>query len=228
MVDAALLELEGVVFDTRELRRVSLQDALLDHGLASTIDRDRLDGLAPRAAAQAALACQGVARDDVLLDLVAVTAERAFSSRLSLVGAALREGALDFVREASAVARLAAVTRARRADADTMLRLASLTEFFTLVVAAEDVLDAKPAPEGYRVALDRLQRQRTLAPGAVLAIEDGEPGIRAARAAGLRCVAVGPLPAHTAMEADAYVPSLADHTLRGLDQLARPGQEHLR
>ena len=28
MVDAVLLELEGVVFDTHELRRIALQDAL--------------------------------------------------------------------------------------------------------------------------------------------------------------------------------------------------------
>ena len=76
MVDAVLLELEGVVFDTHELRRIALQDALLDRGLASTVDHDQLHGFGPRAAAAAALAKQGVAQDEVLLDLVALSAER--------------------------------------------------------------------------------------------------------------------------------------------------------
>ncbi len=227
MVDAALLELEGIVFDTRELRRNSLQDALRDHGLASTIDDDHLDGHTPRASALAALSRQGVVGDDVLLDLVVFAAERHFTSRLAVTGAALCDGALDFVREASGNARLAAVTRARRADTDTMLRLASLSEFFTLIVSADDVLDPKPAAEGHRLAIERLARRRPLAPTATIAIEDGESGIRAARAAGIRCVAVGSIPAHIAMEADAYVPSVAGQTMRALDALTRPGQEHV-
>jgi HAD superfamily hydrolase (TIGR01509 family) len=224
MVDAALLELEGVVFDTHDLRRVSLQDALMDHGLASTIDTERLDGYPPRAAIAAALNQQGVEHDDVLIDLVALTAERAFTSRLAVTGAALRDGALDFVREASATARLVAVTRARRSDAETMLRLASLGEFFSTVISADDVLDPKPAADSHRAAIERLKRQRPVASSNIIAIEDGIPGIRAAHAAGVRCVCVGSLPAHVVMEADAYVETLAGQTIRSLDQLSRPGQ----
>lgn len=227
MVDAALLELESVVFDTRELRRTSMRDALLDHGLASTVDMDVIDGVSTRAAASAALAMQGIDHDDVLIDLVALRAERAFSSQLSARGPMLRDGALDFVREASAVVRLAVVTRARRADVDTMLRLSSLSDFFAVVVAAEDALDAKPAADSYRVALDRLNRLRTVSTAHTIAIEDGAAGVRAARSAGVRCVVVGPLPAHVAMEADAYVASLVGQTIRGLDHLSRPGQERV-
>ena len=227
MVDAVLLELEGVVFDTRELRRKALRDALLEQGLASTLDPDRLDGFAPRAAAQAALEHQGVPHDEVLIDLIALRAERGFAASLATGGTALCEGALDFVREAAAVVRLAVVTRAKRADAESMLRLASLTEFFAMVVSADDVLEAKPSSETHLLAIERLGRQRPLTVGQVIAVEDGEPGIRAARAAGLRCIAVGSLAAHVAMEADAYVASLVGQTIRTLDQLSMPGQERV-
>jgi len=227
MVDAVLLELEGVVFDTRELRRKALRDALLEQGLAPTHDPDRLDGFAPRAAAQAALGHQGIPHDEVLTDLIALRAERAFAASLATGGTALCEGALDFVREAAAVARLAVVTRAKRADAESMLRLASLREFFAMVVSADDVLDTKPSSETHLLAIERLGRQRPLMVGQVIAIEDGEPGIRAARAAGLRCIAVGPLAAHVAMEADAYVALLIGQTIRTLDQLSTPGQERV-
>lgn len=191
------------------------------------IDTSRLDGESQRAAVLAAFAAQGAPPDEVMADLVALAAERTFSSRLGLRGAALREGALDFVREAAGTTRLAVVTRARRADADTLLRLAQLDAFFNVIVTADDVLDAKPGPEGYRIALERLAKMRPVDPRSAIAIEDGGPGIRAARAVGVRCIAVGPLPAHVAIEADAYVPSLESQTVRSLDQLSRPGQERV-
>jgi beta-phosphoglucomutase-like phosphatase (HAD superfamily) len=72
-----------------------------------------------------------------------------------------------------------------------------------------------------------LKRQRPVARGAVLALEDGALGIRAARAANVRCIAVGPISAHIAMEADAYVPSLQGQSLASLDELSRPGQERV-
>ena len=72
-----------------------------------------------------------------------------------------------------------------------------------------------------------MNRQRPLSPKAVIALEDGTAGIRAARAAGVRCIAVGPIPAHIAIEADAYVTSLAGQTARSLDLLSRPGQERV-
>jgi HAD superfamily hydrolase (TIGR01509 family) len=222
MVDAALLELEGVVFDTRELRLASLEEALSAHGLDLTLDPESVDGFTPRAAAAIAMAAHDSANDHVLIDLITLRAEREFSSRLAMRGAELRDGARDFVREASAMARLAVVTRARRGDVDTMLRLSALAEFFTLVVSSDDVLDGKPSGDGYRLALDRLNRRRPLPARTAIAIEDGQSGIRAAHNAGIRCVAVGPLPAYLAIEADAFVPSLAGHTTRSLDQLSRP------
>jgi HAD superfamily hydrolase (TIGR01509 family) len=194
MVDAVLIEIEGVLFDTRELRRAALGNTQADD-----------------------------TNDPVLADLAALRAERAFSDALASRGASLAEGARDFVREASAVARVVAVTRAKRADASTLLRLAGLEEFFSIVIAAEDFIDAKPSPQGMRLALERLARQRPVNPASVIALEDSAAGIRAARDAGVRCIAVGDVPAHVAIEADAYIESLTGHTMRSLDQLSRMG-----
>jgi HAD superfamily hydrolase (TIGR01509 family) len=227
MADAALIEVEGVVFDTRELRRASLNQALLDQGMALDLEPELVDGRTPRAAIAALLSARRVEHDDVIVDLLTLRAERAFSSKLATNGAAMREGARDFVREAAAATRLAIVTRARRADLDTMLRLAGLTEFFGIVITADDVLEPKPASDGHRLALERLNRQRPIGGRGALAIEDSLAGIRAARSVGLRCVAVGPLATHLAIEADAYVPSLNGQTMRALELLARPGRERV-
>jgi len=225
MVDAVVLELEGVVFDTRELRRLSLCDALLEQGFAPTFSQDDVDELAPRAAIERSLASQDVTYDDVLLDLLLAGVDRAFSSRLTSSGAALCNGAQAFIENAAASARLAVVTNARRADVDTMLRLASLGDFFTAVITAEDSLEAKPSSESYRLGIARLAKRRPVTLKRTLALEHGLTGIRAARAAGITCVAVGLLPANVAMEADAYVPVLAGQTIRSLDHFIRTGEE---
>lgn len=227
MVDAALIEIEGVLFDTWSSRRASLREALLEHGFPVEPEPELVDGLTPRAAAAATLRGAGASHDDVALDLIALSAERSFLAKISMTGAALKPGALDFVRESVAVARLAVVTRVRRAEADALLRLASLEEFISIVLTADDVQEGKPSGEGHRRAIERFARQRHVSERAIIAIEDSAAGIRAAHHAGLRCVAVGALPAHIAIEADAYVESLSGYSVRSLERLARPGRERV-
>jgi beta-phosphoglucomutase-like phosphatase (HAD superfamily) len=227
MVDAVLLELEGVVFDTRELRRLSLRDALLEQGLAPTIDHDVVAGSTPRAAVERSLTLQALEHDDVLLGILTARVERSFSSRLAASGAALCDGARAFIEDAAGTARLAIVTTARRADVDVMLRLASLGDYFSVIVAAEDAMEQKPSAEAHRLALGRLGKRRPITMKRTLALEHALSGIRAARDAAITCVAIGPLPAHIAMEADAYVPSLVPHTIRSLDHFVRTGEEQV-
>ena len=227
MVDAVLLELEGVVFDTRELRRLSLRDALVEQGLAPTIDHDVVDGATPRAAVERSLALQGVEHDPVLVDLLIARVERGFSNRLGTSGAALCDGARLFIEDAAGTARLAVVTHARRSDAEIMLRLSSLGDLFSVVVTADETLSAHPSDEGLKLALARLGKTRPILAKRTLALGHGLAAIRAARAGGITCVAVGELEAHVAMEADAYVPTLAGHTLRSLDHFVRTGEEQV-
>jgi HAD superfamily hydrolase (TIGR01509 family) len=59
-------------------------------------------------------------------------------------------------------------------------------DMFDVVVTASDVTDLKPAPALYQETLARLK----LAPAGVIAVEDSAAGVQAARAAGLRCVAI--------------------------------------
>jgi len=227
MVDVVLVELEGVLFETRELRLDSLRDALAAQGAPDAFDAEAVLGLPTRAAVSAALNAADVRADDVLIDLVALAAERAFTSRLAAGGINVVRGARPFFERAATTARLGAVTRLNRADASTLLRLAGVDKVFGTVVCGDDVLDPKPSPEGYQLAIDRMSRPQRIARGAILALEDSAPGIAAARATRIRCIAVGNVAAHVAMEADAYVSSLERHTLTALDQLSRPGQERV-
>jgi len=110
----------------------------------------------------------------------------------------------ESVLRAAGRSRLAVVSGAVRSEVDMVLRAADI-DVFEVIVSAEDVTRGKPDPEGYLLALRRLRLQAADA----VAIEDSPPGIAAAKAAGLSCVAVlGTAPRERLGQADEIVPRL--------------------
>ena len=95
-----------------------------------------------------------------------------------------------------------------------MLAGGGLASLVSLIVATEDVENGKPAPDGYLLALELL----AVDPGEAVAVEDSDVGVAAAKAAGLRCVAVtGTMPQNRLSEADEIIERLdADFVQRVL------------
>ena len=87
-------------------------------------------------------------------------------------------------------------------------------EHFDAILCREDVSLTKPDPELYRKALERL----SVTAGEAIAFEDSSNGIRAAKAAGIFCVAVpNPLTADLDLrQADLRLPSLEAVPLQAL------------
>lgn len=108
------------------------------------------------------------------------------------------------VREAGL--RLAAVTGTARVNVDN--HLGNLTKRFDVIVTADDVKSTKPHPEPYLAALQKLG----VGPGDVVVVENATLGIKSAKAAGCRVVAVAStLPrAQLANEAGIVVDKVAD------------------
>lgn len=208
MLDTVLFELEGVLAETAEERRDALLSTLHADGIPLSVSeyQETCAGLALEDAVRAALRLRDVSFDDTRVSLTVLRAERAYRAFIGK-GLTLVEGTRETVERLLAVARLGIVTRATRSEVELVSSLAGLEHAFSCVVAAEDTSLGKPSPEPYLLALARLQGQRP-ARGLVLALEDGLPGIRAAHAAGLRCVVVGEVPAHVALEADGYLPAI--------------------
>jgi beta-phosphoglucomutase len=102
--------------------------------------------------------------------------------------------AAAFVRAAAARVPVAIASGAARAIISAALARTGLEPLFTAIVSSEDVTRGKPDPEGYLRALALLDAARDpTAPydrGSVWAIEDATVGVLAARAAGMRVVAL--------------------------------------
>lgn len=81
------------------------------------------------------------------------------------------------------------------------------------VVCGEDVTNKKPAPDAFLLAARRLGLQ----PTACVVIEDSRNGVAAAKAAGMRCVAVAQtFPATELRDADLVRAAIAEVTLADL------------
>lgn len=103
-----------------------------------------------------------------------------------------------------------------RSNLDAIFASTGLDQLFDAVVCGDDVKNGKPAPDVFLLAASRL----SLAPADCLVIEDALVGIAAAKAAGMKVLAVATThPLAGLQHADAAVHSLAGVTPEDLRKI---------
>ncbi len=120
-------------------------------------------------------------------------------------------GAVEAVHRLAARFPLGLASSSNRELIDTVLDVAGVAPFFAATVSSEEVAHGKPAPDVYLEAAGRLG----VAPGRCTAVEDSHGGIRSAKSAGMRVVAI-PNPSYPP---DDEALALADLTIGSLDEL---------
>jgi HAD superfamily hydrolase (TIGR01509 family) len=95
-------------------------------------------------------------------------------------------GAVDAVRRVAARWPLAIASSSNVELIEVVLRAAGVDALFETAVSSEQVARGKPAPDVYLEAARRLE----VDPARCAAVEDSHAGIRSAKAAGMRVVAV--------------------------------------
>jgi len=123
----------------------------------------------------------------------------------------LLPGAVEAVRRAADAFPLALASSSNREVFEEGLELTGLADCFRATVSSEEVEHGKPAPDVYLEAARRLG----VAPERCTAVEDSHAGIRSARAAGMRVVAIP----NAAYPPDEEALALADAVVRSLDEL---------
>jgi HAD superfamily hydrolase (TIGR01509 family) len=121
-------------------------------------------------------------------------------------------GAVDAVRAIAARWPVAIASSSNPELIDVVLRSSGLAEVVPIAVSSEEVARGKPAPDVYLEAARRLD----VAPARCAAVEDSHNGIRSARAAGMRVIAIPnlhfPPGADALAEADLVLASVAELT----------------
>ena len=141
----------------------------------------------------------------------------AYEAELPLI-----DGAQDAVRRLAAEFTLAVASSSNRPLIDAVLRAAELEPYFDATVSSEEVAHGKPAPDVYLEAARRLEVE----PTHCAAVEDSHGGIRSAKAAGMRVIAI-PNPSYppdeeSLAQADVALDSLADLTHEKILSVGRP------
>jgi HAD superfamily hydrolase (TIGR01509 family) len=123
----------------------------------------------------------------------------------------LIDGAVGAVQRLAARYPLGLASSSNRQLIDAALELAGLASSFTAAVSSEEVARGKPAPDVYLEAARRLG----VDPAQCAAVEDSHGGIRSAKAAGMRVIAL-PNPSYPP---DEEALAQADVVIRSLDEL---------
>lgn len=192
MLRAFILDFDGVIVDSEPVHFKAFQRVLAEEGIAITRQEYDATYLAmnDRDCFAVALECAGLA--------AGVERLRELVERKSVYYEACRDqvqpvpGVERFVRRAAESAPVAVGSGGLRPDIESVLARLGLRDCFALIVTAEDYALGKPDPQCFRVVLQRLNEGRgdAIAPAECLVVEDSLHGVAAARAAGMRCLAV--------------------------------------
>jgi HAD superfamily hydrolase (TIGR01509 family) len=206
-----MFDFNGTLSDDEPILCEIFRELFADYGkqLSAQEYFDELAGLSDPEIVQRWLGRGHPATEEILRRRFALYRERAAD------GSSVGDGVRHAVEYAAARTRVVVVSGAARTEIEEVLRAAGLATSIEAIVAAEDVDAGKPDPAGYLCALAILGDG--LRPRDVIAFEDSEAGVAAAKAAGLRCVAVsGTAEPNRLAKADELVPTIDVTLMRRL------------
>jgi HAD superfamily hydrolase (TIGR01509 family) len=182
-----IFDLDGTLIDTMPVHYRSWDAAMRHAGLAETLDEDyfyALGGVPSLQVAELLAAKHGLPISSP--EEIAEHKERLYLDRFSEI--TLIEPVVAFARKVAQSRPVAIATGGTPDIALPAIAAAGLAGLFSIVVTPHDVAPGrgKPHPDMFLEAARRLG----VAPELCLVFEDAEPGIRAARAAGMQVVRV--------------------------------------
>ena len=221
-VDAVIFDLDGVLLQTEEIWD-EVRDRLVRErgGRYDEAAQRAMMGMSSLEWSRYIHEELGVADapDEISAEVVRRMEPR-YRERLPLI-----DGAVEAVERLASRWPLGVASSSNRPLIDAVLELAGLDRLFRATVSSEEVERGKPAPDVYLAAARRLG----VAAERCAAVEDSHAGIRSAKAAGMRVVAI-PNPSYppgddALLAADVVLTSLSDLTISAVAGAERlPGR----
>ncbi len=184
MIRAVIFDFDGTIVDTETPDYLSLAEIYEEHGCTLPLDFwalalgtspspvDLFDSLIEQLG-------KSIDRDDLHHRRLKRFHELVWQEEV-------REGVMELLKEARAKGlKTAVASSAERAWVEGHLRRLGILDLFDYIRTSEDVIHAKPYPDLYLSVLEGLG----ISSHEAIAIEDSPNGIRAAKAAGIYCVA---------------------------------------
>ena len=214
MTRALVFDLDGVLLDSEQVWNQAKEEVVHEHGGRWREEAPRrMMGMSSLEWSRYLHDELGVPLEpDAISDEVVRRLERIYRDRLPLV-----DGAAEAVERLAERLPLGLASSSNREIIDLVLSASGLGPRFRVTVSSEEVARGKPAPDVYLEAARRL----AVDPTRCAAVEDSENGIRSAKAAGMRVVAVPnpqyPPADHALDLADVVLQSIADLTREAIE-----------
>jgi beta-phosphoglucomutase len=193
--EAVLFDFDGILVDSEPMHHRAFNEVLVPLGMEIPWKEyvEIYMGFDDRDAFREAFRAKGNDLDDANLAKLVAAKSRAFQDGLRN-GVTAYPGVVPMIESLHATGRpLALCSGALRSDIDPILAQLGVAPCFDVIVSADEVRRSKPDPESYALAFARLSKRfATLltVPEKSVAVEDTPAGIRSAKGAGLRVLAV--------------------------------------
>lgn len=184
LIEAIIFDLDGLMVDSEPLAKEAWRTFLTNHG--HTLDRETSKAMLGLRLTECSRLVKR--RYDLPLTVEQIAAQRSKWFLAALEGNLQpMPGLLELLDAIDARGlRRAVATSSPKFYAPAALREVGAAEGFEVIIAGDMVSEGKPAPDIYLAAAEAL----ALPPAACLALEDSPNGVRAAKAAGMRCIAI--------------------------------------
>jgi len=185
MVKAVIFDWDGTLADTKEAVVQTFQEALVEVNCAVT-DKfiERLMGVGTKKTFEEALKKCNVEFDDAMLE--SLVRDKIESQVELFEKVSLFKGAAELLGELKGRTKISLATMSGRKVINRLLSEKRIESCFDVVITADDVAKPKPDPEVFLVAAAKLGVKSK----DCIVIEDSIFGVRAAREAGMKCIAV--------------------------------------
>ena len=194
---AVLFDFNGVIINDEPIHLQLIDEILIQENLQpqKVSERQASLGRTDRACFQQLLANRGRVGDENYLTQLLYRKAEAYVVELGKIEKLpLYPGVEDLIYQVrSRNLKLGLVSGAIRKEIELVLDRAQLAQHFKIIVAGDDITTSKPEPDGYLLAVKRLNQEYpelNLQPHECLAIEDTPAGIAAAKRSQMQVVGV--------------------------------------
>jgi beta-phosphoglucomutase len=207
MIKAVIFDWDGTLADTKKAVVQSFQKVLREAGcVVSDEFIERRMGIGTKKTIEEAFRECDMRFDDEMLEKLAREKIKIQVSLTEIVD--LFEGAAELLEKLQGRAKIALATMSGRKVVDKILPEKRIKTYFDVVVSADEIVNPKPDPEVFRVSAKKLG----VDPKDCVVVEDSVFGVRAAKAAEMKCIAV-PSGAYSGEELEQENPDLMINSL---------------
>lgn len=213
MISTLIFDLDGLLADTEKLHCRAYQDALARYGFRLTEQDYAEHWILKGGSIREFIEARGL---NIVPEMVRMAKAERFE-KLVKSGVEPMPGARSLLSNVSGWKRLALATSSYEDAAHVVLKALNIVSYFACIATRSNVAKVKPSPDLFLYVAHMLGE----IPDNCLVFEDSEKGVKAAVAAGMKCIAIPNI--HTANHdfgmATMVVSSLHDITRNVIDNI---------